>query len=318
MKNTSCILLSVLVIAIVLVMVILSPKRTAMESPPAHAPVDITAAVPDVPECFVGKVDIATMGVRLMVLKHCRERVADNEATDLIQAANLAASKGLNIKDIGNHHVDKNGKVDRFVWGLKKMTIDGLKDFLMEQAKVGAEYGDTLVLYTTGHGSSGGSIQILGSREALGKMFAEVAEKNDQELLWWQSRPFHSHAAAGIPKIEEMNEKQQHLFSMITSSSAGRVSYWGDQQEPFRKTFLAMAENSPALDPDQNEEITAGELRRFLNTVKGNADDLVFAISDDEPIFGKNNLANELPVVGPDGRPIEHPEDYIPIPRIRL
>jgi len=313
MKNALFILIAVAAGLTMLALLDLARNSTKPVKPQPQ-PINVSSAVPDVPECYVGKVDIATMGVRLMVLKHCRERVADREATELIQAANLAASKGLNMKDIGNHHVDKDGKVDRLAWG-KKMTIDGLRDFLMEQVKVGAEYGDTLVIYTTGHGSSGGSIQILGSRHALGLMFAEVAEKNDQEILWWQSS---CHAAAGIPKIEELNEKQQTLFSMITSSSANRVSYWGDQQEPFLKTFVAMAENSAALDPDQNEEITAGELRRFLDTVKGSADDLVFAKSDDEPIFGKNNLANDIPIVGPDGRPIEHPEDYIPIPRIRI
>jgi len=267
---------------------------------------------PAVAEYYIGKVKLTdNISIRLLVLKHCRERIADSESQDIVEVANLAATKGLRIRDIGNHHVDKDGKVDRLVY-TKKMTLTSLKAFISEQMEVDADAGDTLIIYTTGHGSSGGSIQILGSRKELGLMFAELAEEHEQETIWWQSSCY---AVSGLPKISELNETQQELFSMIASSSANKPSYWGDQEEPMRRVFLAIAEKSKAIDPDQNEMIAAKELRDFLNTVKQGAGDLVFARAPDEPLFGGLNIPNLIPIIDPDGTQRPCPDKYIPTPR---
>ena len=206
------------------------------------------------------------------------------KSRDVIQAANLAASRGLTISDIGSHHVNRDGHIrGRVVWG-KKYDLNKLKSFISEQMKVDAVRGDTLVIYTTGHGGEDGTLVSLGLRKDIMKIFAEAAEENNQEILWWQSSCY---AAAELPPISSLNNKQQKLLSMIASSSADRPSYWGDQTEPMRKVFVAMAEGSSDIDPNQDQEITAKELADFMNNeVRKNSGDLLFSRGPDEPIFG--------------------------------
>ena len=263
---------------------------------------------PRVREHYIGKVKLNDkLVIRLLVLKHCREGVANEEGQAMIDIANLAASQGLRIQDIGNYHIDTAGQVGLVY---TRVTIDGLKKFVSKQMKVDAEEGDTLIIYTTGHGSSEGSVQILGSRIVLGKAFAEAAEENNQETLWWQSSCY---AAAGLPKIGEMNKKQQEIFSMLASSDANHPSYWGDQNPILKQLLSALASGSKKIDPNQDEIIVAKELASFLDGL-GNRGRLLYAKSPDEPIFGWADWANLIPIVGPEG-PEDHGDRYIPYPR---
>lgn len=272
--------------------------------------------IPQGPVHYIGKVKLnSNFSIRLLILKHCRESVADKEGRTLVQVANLAASKGLTIKEIGNYHVDKKGAVDRLVWG-EKMDIEGLEKFVDEQMKVGKQEGDTLIIYTTGHGAKGGWIQILGSRHDLGMAFARCAEKNNQETVWWQSSCY---AAAGLPKMSDFNEKQKSLMSMIASSPANQVSYWGDQPPRIQKVFEALAANDSSIDPDGDGVVVAQELANFMNSrIKRGSGDLLYAKSPDEPIFGFFDVANKLPILNPNGQPFIPDEDrFIPYPRFR-
>ena len=100
---------------------------------------------------------------------------------------------------------------------------------------------------------------------------------------------------------------------MIASSSANRPSYWGDQTEPMRKGFVAMAEGSSDIDPNQDQEITAKELADFMNNeVRKNSGDLLFSRGPDEPIFGLFGPWS-FPVVDQDGSPKRYDRGYIPI-----
>jgi len=264
---------------------------------------------------YIGSVALnENVTIRILILKHCRESLADDESRVLIQAANFAASKGLKIQEIGDHHVDKDGKVNRMVWGDKFYSIEKLQAFVSEQMKKSAQAGDTLVIYTTGHGSPQGSIQILGSRKELGLAFAKAAEENNQETLWWQSSCY---AASGLPTIAELNDKQKKLFSMIASSTADKVSYWGDQPPRMKKVFEAIADKDKNIDPDQDGVILAKELAAFMNTqIKAGSGDLLFAKGPDEPIFGLLDLANMIPIMGRSGEipPIMDDGKYIPHP----
>jgi hypothetical protein len=268
----------------------------------------------DAAECYVGKVKLKSgMSVRLLVLKHCPDSIANTDSNQAIQAANLAATKGLTIRDIGNHHINKDGPVDRgLVWG-KKTSLVNLQEFISQQMKIDAESGDTLIVYTIGHGSGGGTLMWIGQREILMTAIANAAEENGQETLWWQ---LSCHAAAGLPEISSLNEKQQELFAMVASSPANRVSYFLTQGEQLEKLFAAMADGSPTIDPDQDQIITAQELKDFLNNeIEQGRGDLVYARSPDEPIFGWWDFANMLPIVDQDGRPQNLPEEYVPRPR---
>tara|TARA_Y100000034_G_scaffold133308_1_gene198425 strand:- start:4027 stop:4938 length:912 start_codon:yes stop_codon:yes gene_type:complete len=256
---------------------------------------------------YVTKVKLDSgITVRLLILKHCFERVAANEERDIIKVMNLAADKGLNIKDIGGHFVNGDGKIDRHLW--KTCSLSGLKDFLVQQMRTGAESGDTLVVYTTGHGSKSGYLAQFGKRTTIMKAFAEAAEEAQQETLWWQSSCY---AAAGLLPMESLSETQQELLTMVTSSNANRVSYWGDQTEAMKRVFIALAEESPELDQDQDGTVVAGELSKFLKKVK--KEDIVFAISPEEPIFGLD-WPNRIPIRDMDGNLFNAPDKYIPKP----
>lgn len=258
----------------------------------------------NVTEQYVAKVKVAgsDIRVRLIILKHCRERVADSESDGVIEVANLAASQGLDITDLGQHHINKNGPT-RVIW--TKTSLSGLKKFVSEQMKVNASQGDTFIIYTTGHGGPDGGLASLGQRREIGQMFIEAAEENEQETLWWQSSCF---AAAGLPNINSLNAVQKEYFSMIASSTANRSSYWHDQTPLMKKVFIALANNDKRLDRNEDGSISANELGQFIDRKN-----LVFAASGDEPIFGWRDFANEIPIRDWDGFK-NYPDRYVPHP----
>ena len=265
---------------------------------------------PQVSEHYVGQVksNNGTV-VRLLILKHAfndDRKLSNDESRDIIQAANLAASRGLKISDIGSHHINRDGNIR---WG-KECSLKDLKSFIIEQMKIGAVSGDTLVIYTTGHGGEDGTLVNVGQREMLMRIIAEAAEENKQETLWWQSSCY---AAAGLPSISSLNEKQQSLLSMVESSSAYEPSYWGDQTYPMQEVFLALAEYGENIDPDQNGEITAKELANFMNGVIEQSGDRLFAKNSDEPIFGLFGPWS-APIVDQNGEAEDYSRDYVPLP----
>jgi hypothetical protein len=272
----------------------------------------IQAAIPG--EHYVGRVKINNISVRLLVLKHSMDSIGNTDAQQAISAANLAASKGLAIRDIGNYHIDRGGKKP-VVWGKKRVMWPRLKEFISEQMKVGAVSGDTLVIYTIGHGGGGGGLQNLGQRAELMRIMAEAAEENNQETFWWQ---LSCYAAAGLPPVSSLNPTQQDLFAMIASSPANQSSYFCTQGAQMEKVFCAMAEGSTAIDPDQNGTIVAKELSDFLDAaVSKGRGDLVYAKNEQEPIFGLRGLARLIPIRDMVGGQKNYPSDYIPLPRGR-
>lgn len=261
---------------------------------------------------FVGKVKFDNLSVRVIILRHCWDDVGVTDTKQAIQAVNVAASKGLTIKEIGDHNINKNGTISRNVSWSAPMDFSGLKSFISEQMKVSAESGDTFVIYTIGHGGGDGDLVTLGQRRDIMKTFAEAAAENEQETFWWQ---LSCHAAAHLPAISTLSEKEQEHFSMIASSPANELSWFLTQGSQMQKVFIAMANKSTEIDPDQDEIITAGELRRFLNKhVSRGRGDLLFARSDDEPIFGVIPLARKIPIVDRDNPQREYKRDYIAIP----
>lgn len=269
----------------------------------------------NVPEQFIGAVKLDEMiTVRLLVLKHCPDAIGNTDSNQAVAAANLAATKGLTIKDIGNYHIDKNGRANGvLVWGKQFADLEGLKRFISEQMKVDAQPDDTLVIYTIGHGGGGGELMRLGQREPFMKIMAEAAEENDQETFWWQ---LSCHAGAKLPAISTLNERQQELFSMTASSPGNELSYFCTQGALMQKFFGAMATKSSEIDPDQDGVITAGELKTFMVKSFGQKrGSLLFAKSDEEPIFGLlGGLANRIPIVDRNGPQIKYPKNYIPRP----
>lgn len=267
---------------------------------------------------YVGKLE-SHYRIRLLVLKHCPDNIADTDARQAVQAANLAASEGLTIESIGNYHINREGQTPaKFVWGNKFYYDDlkGLQDFISEQMKLNAEPDDTFIVYTIGHGSGNGSIMRLGQREGVMRAIANAAEENNQETLWWQ---LSCHAGARLPAISILNEKQQSLFSMIASSPANELSYFCTQGKRMEKVFLALASNSREIDPNQDDVVTKKELADFIaKNIGQKYGDLVFAKNDAEPIFGwRGRLPNSLPIIDHSNPQREYPRNYIPMPTYR-
>lgn len=248
--------------------------------------------------------------VRLLILKHAWEQMADDDANLAIQAVQAASSRGLRIENIGNHFIDRDGK--RKVAIVEYDSVEKLKSFVSEQMKVNPVSGDTFIVFTIGHGFGSGDLQRLGQRVEIMKALAAAAEENEQETLWWQ---LSCHATARLPMITELPKSQQGYFSMLASSTAEQTSSSGVQGRIMERVFVALAEKSTELDPNGDEIITMRELRDFLNKDGSRRGTLLFAASEDEQIFGGISLANRIRIIDRNNPQREYPRNYIPLPR---
>lgn len=268
---------------------------------------------PDLPvfpqDRFIGKIKLPAVQIRLLVLKHCPDKIANTDSEEAIAAANLAATRGLSIKDIGNFHINKEGETDSaLVWTKFCFGDDlkGLKAFISEQMKIGAVPGDTLIIYTIGHGGEDG-VMRLGPRGPIVKIIAEAAEENNQETFWWQ---LSCHAGAGLPDIGALTPRQQELFAMSASSPGDELSYFCTQGDQMEKVFLAIADGS--IDLDRDDIVTAGELKAFMTKNYGKKrGNLIFARDPTEPIFGR--LQNRIKIVDPRIPSKVFPFDFVPV-----
>jgi hypothetical protein len=275
-----------------------------------EAPVAPVAALCRATEVKYGEADLPV--IRLCALKHSRESMADGDANLAVQAAQKAAAKGLPIKVIGNHYINKDGQIQVAFLDFGS-DLPKLKAFVSEQMKIDAQPGDTFMVFTIGHGFPNGGLHNLGQRADVMKALAEAAEENDQHTVWWQ---LSCHACASLPKIESLTPAQQKLFTMVASSSASEQSAAGVQGKIMEKVFLSMAE-SKGIDKNSDGIISASELSAFL---KANGQtglgDRVFALNSDQAVFGVSDLANSIPIVdrnGPQGKY----KNYIPLPQTR-
>lgn len=244
--------------------------------------------------------------VRLLILKHSWEPMADGDANLAIEAVNAAKANGLEIKEIGNYRIDKSGK--RYYVDYENLAE--FQSFISDSMKVDAEPGDTLIIFTIGHGFGDGSLDGLGQRSNVLKAIAGAAAENQQATIWWQ---LSCHAAAGMPAMTSLASDEQELLTVVNSSEANSVSAAGVQGEIMKKVFNALAKESPDLDVNGDGRITAKELRDFLN--KGTSYRGVISTSDqDHIVFGYINLANQVPIYDWDFPGGELPKNYIPLP----
>jgi hypothetical protein len=239
-----------------------------------------------------------TVKIRLLVLKHSREQMADDDANLAVHAATNAASRGLAIQVIGNEYAT---------------TLNQMESWVKKKVQEKAESGDTLIIHTIGHGHPDGSLAGIGQRANLMKVFAEVAEAYQQEIMWWQ---LSCHAAAGLPSIKDLTDEQQNHFTNLASSTANQISPAVEQGRIMEKLFMALADGGNNVDPNGDGTITAGELRDFLNKLDGRRrGDLLFAKNAEQPIFGHVMLIRLIPIIDRNGSQQTYPKDYIPLPR---
>lgn len=252
--------------------------------------------------------------IRMLCIKHSREHMADGDADLAIKAVKNAAAKGLPIKVVGNHFVDGRlvaGFPDNADFVERIYDAETLTQYVNQYIKADATPGDTLIIFTIGHGFPSGGLQNIGQRKDVQKVLAEAAERNNQKVLWWQ---LSCHASSSLPSIDTLTPRQQELFTMFASSAASETSAAYVQGNIMAKIFDAMASHSTSLDANGDGKITAAELRTFMNAINGAYGSRVHARGPDMVIFGKAGVPF-LPIVdrnGPQGR---YEEDYVFLPR---
>lgn len=261
---------------------------------------------------YIGKVSMDGVSIRLLVLKHTWEQMANDDARLAIDAANLAATNGLTIKDIGEHNVGPNGQINRRLVFDRRFYGKQLEDFISQQMKIDAEPGDTLVIMTIGHGSPGGHLVELGSRQEVMTSMANASEHNCQETVWWQ---LSCYASARLPKITQLTQAQQDLFSVVASSDANTQSPAYVEGKIMQKVFVAMANKDREIDPNGDDIVAAEELANFLDKVDRGRGQLVYAKSPQEPLFGLSSQAWLPPIVDRNNTQGQYPRNYIPLPQ---
>jgi hypothetical protein len=236
------------------------------------------------------------LSIRVLICRHAPEQMAIDDGRLVENAVNAARRKGLDIKVVGNDLVRSLTDLERSV----QTNIDKA-----------ARPGDTFIVHTIGHGHGSGYLQALGQRSGVFDVIVKAAESRRQETIWWQ---LSCHAAAQLPNINSLSDRQQRLMSNIASSDANTLSPTGVEGRLMQKVFVALAEKDERIDPNRDGLVTAGELRSFLNTFGGrnNRGHLLFARNEREPIFGV--ISNNLPIRDRLNPSREFPNDFVPFP----
>lgn len=243
--------------------------------------------------------------IKILVLKHSKEKMADEDAKMVIDAVEKS-KENLDVKIIGNHFINETKKIKISI--CEYSSINNLKDFINEQIKESDLPKDSsLIIFTVGHGSASGYLHNLGERSTLQTALAEVAEENDQKILWWQ---LSCYASARLPPIESLSEKQQKLFSVLNASDERTESPAYIEGKIMEKMFESII--SEDMDTDKNQEIDGYEFKNKMNQIKKGRGDLFRAYDMSAALFGIN-LANKIPVLDVEKSQII-PKGFIPLP----
>lgn len=249
---------------------------------------------------------VNNISIRVLILKHTKEKMADDDAKMVVDAINSAANDDLDIKEIGNHFINDAKKIRVAICEYNQ--IENLKEFVSEKLKISRNDNDTVIIFTVGHGSPNGGLQNLGQRSELQVALAEAAEENNQKILWWQ---LSCYAAAKLPPIKDLTQKQQELVSVLNTSDEKTPSPAYIEGKIMEKLFAAMIENNKDLDKDQNWEITGYELQNYLNKIKKGRGNLLRTKNFNDSIFGIN-LANQIKIINHKGK--NSFKNFIPMP----
>lgn len=249
--------------------------------------------------------------IRVLALKHSKENMAQDDENLAFRSIQRAREKGLSIKPIGGHWVNKDG-IMRVALVDFEWSIDKFREFVSEQMKVEAESGDTIIVFTIGHGFQQGKLDNLGNRADVLRAIAQAAAENEQRTLWWQ---LSCYGTAGMPSLTSLSPQEQELFSLVASSDSSTPSPAGVEGTLMGKVFDAIAVNSSEIDPNGDDQINATEFRNFLRSSGTRRADLFFVTSANQVIFGGRSLANQIPILDHNNSQGDYPPDYIPSPR---
>lgn len=243
-------------------------------------------------------VDTYEMPIRVLILKHSKEKMADDDAKLVLKAVEKASEQSLDVRTIGDHFVNKTKKIRVALHEYDE--IANLRDFISQQFRENRCPDATFIVFTVGHGSTSGYLDNLGERSEMQRAIAEAAEENDQKVLWWQ---LSCYSAARLPPIDTLTPRQQELFSVLNTSDETTPSPAYVEGEIMEKMFAAMI--SGEMDSDGNGEISGEEFRAKMNQIKKGRGDLFRSRDMSDSLFGVN-MANRISVLDMDGmsRPV--------------
>lgn len=235
---------------------------------------------------YSNEVQISTP-IRVLVLKHSKEKMADDDAKLVVQAVEKA-KKNLDVGIIGEHFINDTKAIK--VSFHEYDSIENLKDFVTNQIKSSGSFSrdSTIIIFTVGHGSPSGGLDNLGQRSKLQEALAEIAEENEQKILWWQ---LSCYSSAKLPPIDSLTSKQQKFFSVLNTSDEKTESPAYVEGKIMEKMFESII--SEDMDTDKNQEISGYEFKTKMNEIKKGRGDLFRTYDLSEPLFGVN-FANQI------------------------
>lgn len=238
------------------------------------------------------------MPIRVLILKHSKEKMADDDAKLVLKAVEKASGQNLDVQAVGDHFVNNTKRIRIALHEYDE--IANLRDFISEQFRNNACPDATFILFTVGHGSPSGGLDNLGQRAQLQTAIAEAAEENEQRVLWWQ---LSCYSAAKLPPIDTLTPRQQELLSVLNTSDEKTPSPAYIEGDIMEKMFASMINGE--MDSDGNGEISGDEFRVKMNQIKKGRGDLFRSRDMSDPLFGVN-LANRFVVFDVDKkRPAE-------------
>lgn len=247
----------------------------------------------------------ADMPISVLILKHSKEKMADDDARMVVEAVERASKEAMDVELIGNHFINNTKKIRVVLHEYDQ--IDNLRDFIGEQLKKNRRLDSTCIVFTVGHGSTSGYLHNLGERSELQKAIAEAAEENNQKVLWWQ---LSCYSEARLPPIETLTPRQQELLSVLNTSDEKTESPAYVEGKIMEKMFSAMM--SGDMDSNGDMEISGEEFRSKMNEIKKGRGDLFRARDMSAPLFGIN-LAAKIRVWDVEKKEFA-PRGFVPFP----
>lgn len=207
--------------------------------------------------------------IRLVVLKHCSEAMAEQDAQLVIDALKEASKKGLSIKFLDKYIISQ--KLTKEQWTKLWSTV-------MAQD---AQEDDTLIVFTVGHGFPTGNLAVIGPRAEFLETLAECALKNKQKILWWQLSCF---ASSGLTEVSKLPEEQQKYVILVPSTPTDHQSSAGVQGLIFGKVLTSLLDDS--ADVNKDGVISVEELREVINKYDNlKRGRLIKAYKEDHSVF---------------------------------
>jgi hypothetical protein len=166
--------------------------------------------------------------------------------------------------------------------------LTALSPWLVPLMKEKATPGDTLIIYTAGHGTPNHELNSwpanhlvgLGPRRDVCEAIAAASDQTGQRVIWWQLSCF---AASGLPDCNKWTPARRKRFCVMNSSAADAPSRAGAQSFVLARVLAALADGR--MDLNDDGIIDANEMRASLNATRSDPRGRLLHASPDCVLF---------------------------------